>query len=134
MTLNGTVSRTAHQLIIWGSLNWGVKNDTKFQSVQINMACHYSLDILDSPSKEGRHGAEILIFSERTEIMRITLNIYPTLCSWLEYGFCSHSNPAIPGDFHLLAQFIFHLALSNKEKQCGISIVVPNSMGKWMWI
>lgn len=29
-----------------------MKNDTKSQSVEINMACHYSLDILDSPSKE----------------------------------------------------------------------------------
>lgn len=66
--------------------------------------------------------------------MRIKLNIYLRLYSCLEYGFYSHSIPMIPRDFHLLAQFIFHLALSNKEKQYGISIVVPNSLGKWICI
>lgn len=66
--------------------------------------------------------------------MRIKLNIYPRLYSCLEYVFYSHSVPMIPRDFHLLAQFIFHLALSNKGKQYGISIVVPNSLGTWIHI
>ena len=65
--------------------------------------------------------------------MRLKLNVYPRLYSCLEQGFYSHLIPVIPRDFHLLVQFIFHLALSNKEKQYGISIVVPNSRGKLIY-
>lgn len=62
--------------------------------------------------------------------MRIKPNIYSRLYSRLEYGFHSQSVPMIPRDFHLLAQFMFHLAFSNKDKQYGMSIVVPNRRGK----
>lgn len=66
--------------------------------------------------------------------MRIKLNICPRPYSCLGYVFYSHSIPLIPRDSDLLAQFIFHLALSSKGKQYGISIVVSNSLGKWTYI
>lgn len=74
-----------------------------------------------------------IAFFKRTDL-RIKLNIYIRLYSCLKYGFYSHSIPMILRDFYLLAQFIFHLALSNKKKQYGISIVVPNSLGKGTYI
>lgn len=101
------------------------------------MACHYSLESLDSPSKE-EEVEQKCIFSyikKEPEVMRTKTEHLPkTIFLSRVCFFYSHWNSLISRGSDLLCQFIFHLALSSKGKQYGISIVVSNNMGKWTYI
>lgn len=82
----------------------------------------------------GKHRTEIIVFTKNRDYENKTEHL-------LNSAFLSgvrflhwHSVHTIPGDTHLLAQFLFHLVPLNKGKQYGNSIVIANNLGKWKYV